>query len=120
MTLKSSNDPDADFIKFKLFEGQRIDEVPTFFTGGPVWALAWLPLPTSMAFSSVSQFLAVSCHPSMEIEYSVGRSYAGKNLIQLWQMNLNDEKLVKFNLQSFAVKLSKKLCLDSSQSWHML
>lgn len=66
---------------------------PTFFVGGPVWALAWLPIPTSMSLSEdLSQFIAVSTHPTMDATYTVGESYSGKNIIQIWDVgNLNHE-----------------------------
>lgn len=68
-------------------------DTPTFFVGGPIWALAWLPIPSVMGLSkNVSQYIAVSTHPTMDIEYSVTSAYAGKNIIQIWNLgSLNHE-----------------------------
>ena len=64
-------------------------ENPTFFVGGPVWALAWLPIPSTLSFSeNVSQFIAISTHSTMDAQFSAGSVYSGKNIIQIW--NLGD------------------------------
>lgn len=72
-----------------------------FFVGGPIWAIAWLPIPSTLAFSeNISQFIAISTHPSMDIEYSAGKIYEGKNIIQIWNVgNLNN----KFCIVNFTV-----------------
>lgn len=62
-----------------------------FFVGGPVWAMAWLPIPSTVAFSeNISQLIAISTHKSMEAEFPIGKIYKGKNIIQVWDVgNLN-------------------------------
>nr|CAD7403599.1 unnamed protein product [Timema poppensis] len=82
--------PGVKFKKLKLFEGQLIDGVPTFFAGGPVWGMAWCSIPMecllvhSIHKVNVRQFLAVSCHRSMDDLHKAGSSYSDKGLIQIW------------------------------------
>ena len=69
--------------------------VPTFFAGGPVWAMAWCPVPLQLTVfnnTSVSQFLAVSVHKGMEDVYISGQSYAHSNMIQIWNFGSLDNK----------------------------
>lgn len=68
--------------------------MPTFFVGGPVWAMAWLPIPTPLFSHEVDQYLAISTHRTMESEYSLGRSYVGKNVIQVWNVGKLNNKSV--------------------------
>lgn len=66
--------------------------MPTFFASGPVWASAWLPIPTWMYDKNPVQFIAISTHPTMESEYAVGKSYSEPNIIQIWDVGcLNHE-----------------------------
>nr|CAD7575306.1 unnamed protein product [Timema californicum] len=82
--------PGVKFKKLKLFEGQLVDGVPTFFAGGPVWGMAWCSIPMecllvhSIHKVNVRQFLAVSCHRSMDELHKAGSSYSDKGLIQIW------------------------------------
>ncbi|NXL13194.1 TF3C2 factor, partial [Setophaga kirtlandii] len=55
----------------------------SFFVGGPVWALAWCPTPEG---SAAPQFVAVSCHRSMEETHSVSGLHSGPALLQLWEL----------------------------------
>lgn len=65
----------------------HFSDSPTFFVGGPVWAMAWAPTPSYLAISNdLPQFLAISTHPTMDSEYAVGKSYSGKNIIQIWNL----------------------------------
>ncbi|XP_017694324.1 PREDICTED: general transcription factor 3C polypeptide 2 [Lepidothrix coronata] len=53
----------------------------SFFVGGPVWAMEWCPTPEG---SAAPQYVAVSCHRSMEETHSVAGLHAGPALLQLW------------------------------------
>jgi len=64
--------------------------VPTFFVGGPVWALAWSPIPSLMHMKNPTQYIAISTHPTMESEYIVGQEYSGQNIIQIWDVGSLD------------------------------
>lgn len=63
-----------------------------FFTGGPVWAIAWLPIPSPMYSKKSTQYIALSTHPSMESEYVVGKPYTGTNVIQIWNVGHLDHE----------------------------
>ncbi|XP_053795716.1 general transcription factor 3C polypeptide 2 isoform X3 [Vidua chalybeata] len=60
---------------------ERLDV--SFFVGGPVWAMAWCPTPEG---SAAPQYVAVSCHRSMEETHSVSGLHSGPALLQLWDL----------------------------------
>lgn len=69
--------------------------IPMFFAGGPVWAMAWCPVPLQNAIyrtAHVTQFLAVSCHSGMEDTYISGQSYSHAGLIQIWDFGHLDNQ----------------------------
>lgn len=66
--------------------------VPTFFVGGPVWALAWLPIPSPMYNKNPTQYVAISTHPTMKNEYTIGNKYSGPNIIQIWNVGSLNHK----------------------------
>lgn len=42
------------------------------------------------------QYIAISAHPTMEHEYTVGKAYSGANIIQIWNVGpLNDTLVTK-------------------------
>ncbi|NXC24459.1 TF3C2 factor, partial [Campylorhamphus procurvoides] len=53
----------------------------SFFVGGPVWAMEWCPTPEG---SAAPQYVAVSCHRSMEETHSMAGLHTGPALLQLW------------------------------------
>ncbi|NXG24773.1 TF3C2 factor, partial [Grallaria varia] len=53
----------------------------SFFVGGPVWAMEWCPTPEG---SEAPQYVAVSCHRSMEETHSMAGLHTGPALLQLW------------------------------------
>ena len=67
----------------------------TFFTGGPVWALAWLPIPSPMYSKEPYQYIAISTHPTMKSEYTVGKSHSEHNMIQVWNVGPLNHELVR-------------------------
>ncbi|XP_026824168.1 general transcription factor 3C polypeptide 2 isoform X2 [Ooceraea biroi] len=80
----------ADWKQFARFEADVHEAVPTFFVGGPVWALAWSPIPSPMYTKNPIQYVAVSTHPTMESEYTIGKGYTGRNIIQVWDVGSLD------------------------------
>ncbi|NWH37500.1 TF3C2 factor, partial [Chloropsis hardwickii] len=60
---------------------ERLDV--SFFVGGPVWAMEWCPTPEG---SAAPQYVAVSCHRSMEETHSVSELHSGPALLQLWDL----------------------------------
>jgi hypothetical protein len=73
--------------------------IPMFFAGGPVWAMAWCPIPLQTAIyrtTHTNQYLAVSCHSGMEDKYISGQSYSHSGLIQIWDFgHLDNQQWVK-------------------------
>ncbi|XP_070591087.1 general transcription factor 3C polypeptide 2 isoform X2 [Erythrolamprus reginae] len=55
----------------------------TFFVGGPVWALEWCPTPEG---SLASQYVAIYCNPSMNVQHSLSQIHTGPALLQLWEL----------------------------------
>ncbi|XP_048154846.1 general transcription factor 3C polypeptide 2 isoform X2 [Corvus hawaiiensis] len=62
---------------------ERLDV--SFFVGGPVWAMEWCPTPEG---SAASQYVAMSCHRSMEETHSVSGLHSGPALLQLWGLGV--------------------------------
>nr|CAD7443819.1 unnamed protein product [Timema bartmani] len=113
--------PGVKFKKLTIFEGQLVDGVPTLFTGGPVWGMAWCTIPMecllvhSIHKVNVHQFLAVSCHRSMDDLHKAGSSYSNKGLIQIWDFGHLD------NLRkcSMAPKLVLGLAHEFGAVWQL-
>ncbi|XP_068928172.1 general transcription factor 3C polypeptide 2 [Petaurus breviceps papuanus] len=55
----------------------------SFFTGGPLWALEWCPVPEGAV---ASQYVALFCSPSMNETHSLSRPHEGPGLLQLWDL----------------------------------
>lgn len=93
----SSQDAPIPPYTFSIFEGQVIDGVSTFFTGGPVWAMEWCPIPMRVCLSeehTPSEYLAVSTHHSMDDTFCVPKCYSFPNIIQFWDCgNLSSQSL---------------------------
>ncbi|KOC69943.1 General transcription factor 3C polypeptide 2 [Habropoda laboriosa] len=83
---ENTYDTEIPWKQWKRFEGGFDEGTSIFFTGGPVWALAWLPIPSPMYSKEPYQYVAISTHPTMESEYTVGKSYSGHNMIQIWNV----------------------------------
>ncbi|XP_015589365.1 uncharacterized protein LOC107264998 [Cephus cinctus] len=86
------SDREHNWKHFNRFEASLDTGVPMFFVGGPIWAMAWLPIPTPMFADNANQYLALSCHPSMKSEYTVGKAYKGRNIIQIWNIGKLDHE----------------------------
>uniref|UniRef100_A0ABD2XBG7 C2H2-type domain-containing protein n=1 Tax=Trichogramma kaykai TaxID=54128 RepID=A0ABD2XBG7_9HYME len=85
-TKEKTKEQSEEWKKFKLFENECIKGDPTFFVGGPVSSLAWLPLPSTIDSSDLDQYLAITTFPSMDFELDIFGSYSGKNIIQIWNV----------------------------------
>ncbi|KAK7878714.1 hypothetical protein WMY93_030953 [Mugilogobius chulae] len=54
-----------------------------FFCGGPVWSMEWCPTPDR---STAQQYLALSCHRSMDEKHHAHQVYSGPGLVQVWSL----------------------------------
>lgn len=59
-----------------------------------MWALAWLPIPSPMYCKEPCQYIAISTHPTMASEYTIGKSHPGHNMIQIRNVGPLDHELV--------------------------
>ncbi|KAF4532207.1 hypothetical protein B566_EDAN002270 [Ephemera danica] len=66
-----------------MFSGCVDEGVPTLFTGGPIIAMSWCPTPLGKL---CEQFLAVTCHPSMDSTPNLGQVSEAPGMVQLWSM----------------------------------
>lgn len=101
-------DKDIPWKQWNRFEGGSDEDTFIFFTGGPVWAVAWLPIPIPMHTKEPCQYLAISTHPKMSSEYSVGKSHPGPNIIQIWSVGpltseTDSKEESKFPTLSYAI-----------------
>ncbi|XP_011146081.1 general transcription factor 3C polypeptide 2 isoform X2 [Harpegnathos saltator] len=97
MAIKCVSDNSSDSVSSSWkhmgrFEGSICGDVPTFFAGGPIWASAWLPIPLPMYTKNPTQYVAISTHPTVGSEYTVGKSYSGSNVIQIWDVGQLDHE----------------------------
>ncbi|XP_006162215.1 general transcription factor 3C polypeptide 2 isoform X3 [Tupaia chinensis] len=53
----------------------------SFFTGGPLWALDWCPVPEG---AEASQYIALFSSPDMNETHSLSQLHSGPGLLQLW------------------------------------
>ncbi|XP_057678778.1 general transcription factor 3C polypeptide 2 [Corythoichthys intestinalis] len=53
------------------------------YTGGPVWAMEWCPMPDNAV---ASQYLAIACHRNMDDQHFYHETYSGPALVQLWEV----------------------------------
>ncbi|XP_076643238.1 uncharacterized protein LOC143353645 isoform X2 [Halictus rubicundus] len=88
--------------QWQRFEGGFDKGIPMFFVGGPIWALAWLPIPSPMYCKKPIQYIALSTHPCMQSEYSVGSVYTGHNIIQIWNTGFLDQEADKDRVPSLS------------------
>ncbi|XP_034937795.1 general transcription factor 3C polypeptide 2 isoform X2 [Chelonus insularis] len=84
--LKKTTEDLNEWKTWNQFESSVTDNIPTFFVGGPVWSMAWLPIPLTMYSNDIDQYLAISTHPSMNSIHVVGKSYKYNNIIQIWNL----------------------------------
>lgn len=72
----------------ELFEGRLEDNISTFFTGGPIWAMAWCPLPLESLVkeNDQDQFLAVAVYSSMDQSTPIHPNVSFPGLIQIWNI----------------------------------
>ncbi|XP_061182837.1 general transcription factor 3C polypeptide 2-like [Saccostrea echinata] len=69
--------------KLNRFEAEFRTGTYNLFAGGPVWGLAWCPVPHNV---KCDQYLAVSCHREMVECHETKSLYFGKGAIQLWNI----------------------------------
>ncbi|KAK0084162.1 hypothetical protein PV325_007501 [Microctonus aethiopoides] len=98
------------------FESSVVDGFPTFFVGGPVWATAWLPIPTILYSHNVNQYIAISTHSKMNDSFITGKSYKFKNIIQLWDLGHLEHSLSHIPTKP---KLAYAIAHDKGTIWCM-
>nr|XP_022326317.1 uncharacterized protein LOC111126165 [Crassostrea virginica]XP_022326325.1 uncharacterized protein LOC111126165 [Crassostrea virginica]XP_022326335.1 uncharacterized protein LOC111126165 [Crassostrea virginica] len=69
--------------RLRRFQAEFIKETHNCFVGGPVWGLAWCPMPHNIISD---QFLAISCHREMDEKHETKVLYTGNGSIQLWNV----------------------------------
>lgn len=72
--------PDCKLENF--VSGTCANDVPTFFAGGPILALAWCP--TLITQINHEQLLAVSCHKSMDSKLGFQGILPQNSSLQVW------------------------------------
>ncbi|XP_076288407.1 uncharacterized protein LOC143212945 isoform X2 [Lasioglossum baleicum] len=107
------SDTETSWKQWQRFEGGFDKGNPMFFVGGPIWALAWLPIPSPIYRKNPTQYIALSTHPCMQSEYSVGSAYVGHNIIQIWSTGSLDQEADKGRVPS----LSYALAHDAGTIW---
>lgn len=111
--LHSKND---EWKIWNRFESSVIDGFSTFFVGGPVWATAWLPIPTILYSRNVNQYIAISTHSKMNDSFITGKSYKFKNIIQLWDLGHLEHSLSHIPTKP---KLAYAIAHDKGTIWCM-
>ncbi|XP_006818350.1 general transcription factor 3C polypeptide 2-like [Saccoglossus kowalevskii] len=76
--------------RYSSFALNSDEKVTTFFTGGPVWAANWCPLP--LECTSANQYIAISCHRDYETTHTYDDLYSEKGMIQLWCFKILNKK----------------------------
>ncbi|XP_065212541.1 uncharacterized protein LOC135840117 isoform X2 [Planococcus citri] len=72
--------------QFDLFQADVIKGVPLCYVGGPVWAMAWAPIPAHVT----EQYLAVSTLRHMNHLIGTNESVSFPSLIQFWKFSSID------------------------------
>ncbi|XP_012231814.2 uncharacterized protein [Linepithema humile] len=94
---KKGKSDNSDWKHIGRFESNFYEGIPTFFVGGPIWALAWLPIPSPMYTKNPTQYVAISTHPAMENKYTIGKEYSSPNIIQIWDIGSLDHEVQSTN-----------------------
>lgn len=84
--------------RLKRFEAECINGTYNFFAGGPVWGLAWCPMPHNV---HSDQFLAISCHRGMDEKHETRSPYTGNGSIQLWNVGKMNSIFQEDSINSF-------------------
>lgn len=108
------NSDDKNWMCMNRFESDICEDVPIFFVGGPIWALAWLPIPSPMYSKNPMQYIAISTHPTMESEYEVRCKYSGPNIIQIWDVGPLNHKV---NSENKSPVLAYAIAHNSGTVW---
>ncbi|XP_062576263.1 general transcription factor 3C polypeptide 2-like, partial [Saccostrea cucullata] len=95
--------------QLKRFKAEFIAGTYNLFAGGPVWGLAWCPVPHNV---QCDQFLAVSCHRKMDECHETKSLYSGKGAIQLWNIGELNSLYPKNSMSSNVPVL--EFCLSHS------
>ena len=83
----SSDNDSVDDITLKRFEGRQIGNNSVIFTGGPVWAMSWVPQPSP----NPTQYLASASHRSFDpTHYNDTGPQPG--IIQIWSVTIDEDQ----------------------------
>lgn len=75
--------------QFKLWQSECEDGTATFFCGGPIVCLNWVPMPDSL---DKPQYLAVVTKSEMDAFYKTGYAHKHPGLIQIWNCGILNNK----------------------------
>ena len=70
-----------------LFFADQMRASLTFFVGGPVWSMAWCPIPDDEV-PTANQYAAIYCHRTMDETHRMTHGYQGPGLLQLWNFGI--------------------------------
>ncbi|KAL5014991.1 hypothetical protein ScPMuIL_009261 [Solemya velum] len=84
-SIKCSKEEES-LQRLKLFEARGYaNDSYCMNVGGPVWGLAWCPVPVSQ---STHQYVAVTCNPEMEKTHPTHHNFSAPGLLQIWNLGL--------------------------------
>ncbi|XP_065339665.1 uncharacterized protein LOC135939292 [Cloeon dipterum] len=76
----------SEWRSLNCLSGEVENNAPVFFAGGPILSLAWCPTPQT--YPESKQYLAVSCHRSMDSKLGFQEILPQNSLIQIWSLGL--------------------------------
>ncbi|KAK7796597.1 hypothetical protein U0070_024814 [Myodes glareolus] len=84
----------------------------SFFTGGPLWALDWCPVPEG---SAASQYVALFSSPDMNETHPLSQLHSGPGLLQLWGLGTLQQESCPGNRAHFVYGIA----CDSGCIWDL-
>ncbi|XP_021057439.1 general transcription factor 3C polypeptide 2 isoform X1 [Mus pahari] len=84
----------------------------SFFTGGPLWALDWCPVPEG---SAAPQYVALFSSPDMNETHPLSQLHSGPGLLQLWGLGTLQQESCPGNRAHFVYGIA----CDSGCIWDL-
>lgn len=85
--------------------------MPVSYTGGPVWSMAWAPLPAHVT----EQYLAVAGLQHMNHVVNVETSVEFASIVQIWKYGSLDN--IRYVVIFFAAQtMVKKICRNHTEN----
>ena len=112
--FKSTLSKSSSWNQLNLFESVVTEPHINFYVGGPVWAIAWCPLPLDAGEQS-DQFLAIASNMNPEISHTLNDTDFETGLIQIWNVG---PLTSKFNA-SLKPKLELAVTHSCGMVWDM-